>query len=138
VSTRRAGLVRSTADPAENTLTRIVLRRFRAFEFQAFPLAPITIVVGPNNSGKSAVLSSLRVLQQTMQSLDPEVPLVLGEFGTYRDIIYENEASSPLGLGIGFKHGDTDYTCELAFAFRAQRREIIQRSFKLFDRDLRH
>jgi hypothetical protein len=67
-----------------------------------------------------------------MQSLDPEIPLVLGDFGTYRDVIYENEASAPLGLGIGFKHGDTDYTCELAFAFRAQRREIIQRSFKIF------
>jgi AAA domain, putative AbiEii toxin, Type IV TA system len=131
LSTRRAAVVRSTADPADNTLTRLVLRRFRAFEFQAFPLAPITIVVGPNNSGKSAVLSSFRILRQTLQSLDSDIPLVLGDYGTYRDVVYENQASASLGLGISFKHRGSDFTCELAFGFRAQRREIIQRSFKL-------
>jgi AAA15 family ATPase/GTPase len=74
-------------------LTCLDLRNFRAFESLELTLAPITIFVGPNNSGKSSILSALRILAQTVRNEDFKIPLVLngpfGQFGTYRDLVTE-------------------------------------------------
>jgi predicted ATPase len=90
--------IRSTRDPLEGTLTRVTLRGFKAFDFQPIQLAPITILVGPNNSGKSSVMGSLKVLQNTLLSPDPQIPIALGEFGTFQDAVHGNDPKSPLGI----------------------------------------
>jgi hypothetical protein len=109
-------------------LTRLDLTNFRAFEHQSIELAPITIFVGPNNSGKSSILSAIRLLSQSLQSLDSEVPLLLGEFGTFRDVAFGNKSARSVGIGVGFtyrreKRGRLDVN----FKYRAQRREVILR-----------
>jgi hypothetical protein len=125
-------VIRPTVDPAEGTLNKLVLRWFRAFDFQSIQLAPLTIFVGPNNSGKSSILSALRLLQQTLQSIDPKVPLALGEFGTFRDIAYGNQIGKALGITVGSRHKEQDTSFEASFGYRAQRREIVQMKFALF------
>lgn len=49
-------------------LTRIGLRNFKSFgpEMQEVSLAPLTILVGRNNSGKSSIIQSLLLLKQTL------------------------------------------------------------------------
>jgi len=114
-------------------LTHLQLRNFRAFESEEIKLAPITIIVGPNNAGKSSILSALRVLSQTLQSVDPEVPLLLGEFGTYRDVVYKNKATKSFGIRLGMQFGDKSQAFEVNFRYRAQRREIIQQDFVAYE-----
>ena len=90
--------------PLTRYLTRLEVTNFRAFEYQPIELAPITIFVGPNNSGKSSILSAIRLLSQSLQSLDSDVPLLLGEFGTFRDVAFGNKSARPVGIGIGFTY----------------------------------
>jgi len=51
-------------------LTSLSVRNFRAFERQSVDLAPLTVFVGPNNAGKSSLVSAIRALAQTIQSPD--------------------------------------------------------------------
>jgi AAA15 family ATPase/GTPase len=67
-------------------LTSLRLKYFKAFEQLDLEIRPITIFIGPNNSGKSSIIASLRVLVQTIESYDTKIPLLLngtmGDFGT--------------------------------------------------------
>ena len=46
-------------------LQRFELRNFKAFRQQSFDLAPITVFVGRNGTGKSSVLQALAFLKQS-------------------------------------------------------------------------
>jgi AAA15 family ATPase/GTPase len=47
------------------SLKGIGIENFKAFgEYQHFDLAPITIITGPNNSGKSALVAALELLSK--------------------------------------------------------------------------
>ena len=60
-------------------------------------LRPLTILVGPNSSGKSALFKALLALKQTTESRDLQSPLVVNgdyvKLGTYRDFIYRHHLS---------------------------------------------
>jgi predicted ATPase len=61
------------------------------------PLAPLTVIFGQNNTGKSSVLQSMLLLRQTLDSpeygprLDLRGPLYLA--GSYADIVHQHRAS---------------------------------------------
>ena len=77
--------------------------RMRLLEFRCFadsgeiPLAPLTIIFGRNNTGKSSILQSLLLLRQTLDSpeygprLDLRGPLY--QAGGYADIVHQHKAS---------------------------------------------
>jgi len=48
-------------------LRQLTLRNFKAFQAATFDLAPITVLIGPNNAGKSTVLHALALLAQSSQ-----------------------------------------------------------------------
>ena len=63
-------------------ITEIALTNFRSFQAtQAIPLAPVTLMFGPNSVGKSSVLQALFYLQQILAKghCDPQRIDVLGE-----------------------------------------------------------
>lgn len=124
--------------------TYLGLRNFRAFEQVGIDLAPITILVGPNNAGKSSIISGLRLLAQTAASGDTRVPLLLkgpmGDFGTYRDLVYQNARRRTIGLTLGIQltgralpKDSREVRIDLNFAYRTQRREIVLRDSAMFD-----
>lgn len=126
--------------------TYLGLKNFRAFESLELELAPITVLVGPNNSGKSSITSGLRVLAQTATSEDFRIPLLLngpmGDFGTHRDLVFQNRRGRTIGITLGStlpqrpssKEGSPrEARIELNFAYRAQRREVILASSALYD-----
>ena len=125
--------IRIHSKPEAVPLKAIELRNFRAFEKQRIELAPITVIVGPNNAGKSSVLSALRLLSQTFQSVDLSAPLVLGDFGTYKDIVFGNKTARDIGFRIEFAYEERNSAFEVSFSYRAQRREVILQSFTGFD-----
>ena len=54
------------------------LRNFQAIqEVETLDLKPLTIFSGPNSSGKSAIIKSLLMVAQSLDSEAREVPLVL-------------------------------------------------------------
>jgi len=48
-------------------ITHITTRYFKRFETQTFPLEPLTLLAGPNNSGKSTLLQAAMVWNLAMQ-----------------------------------------------------------------------
>jgi len=124
-------------------ITQIKVNNLKAFEKFKIQLKPITLFLGPNNSGKSSILSSLRILAQTIESYDSNVPLLLngllGDFGSYKDIIHKNSKNRKLTLSctidsksnyIGFKSGEIEI--DMDFIYRTKRREIILNTSKFY------
>jgi len=133
------------------TLSRLVIKNFKAFEEQAIDLRPITVILGPNNSGKSSILAAPRLLAQTIESQDSGVPLLLngifGDFGTYKDVVYMNHRARRLGLELEVQLGKSAYLkrlnlheddrirLHLEYKFRTIRREVVLQHSELFIND---
>ena len=139
-------------------ISHISLNNFKAFDELQLGLYPITLLLGPNNSGKSSILASLRLLAQTVESFDSQVPLLLngimGDFGTYKDIVYGNHRGRPIKLSVSIQSRlresrlrkrtathvtdsawpsnecDT-FTIALEYKYRTRRRELILRSTEI-------
>jgi predicted ATPase len=59
-------------------LIALTVERFKSYKGSTrIELAPLTIVVGRNNSGKSTLIQALLLLKQTLAEVRPEVPLRL-------------------------------------------------------------
>lgn len=80
-------------------IQEIQLSNFKAFaDTITIPIKPITLIFGPNSSGKSSFFQSLLMLKQTIeesvsdeQTLLPKGSLV--DLGNYREFIYNHEES---------------------------------------------
>lgn len=126
-------------------ISSIGLHNFKAFADLHVDLAPITVLLGPNNCGKSSILASLRLLAQTVDSYDPDVALLLsgsmGDFGTYKDIVFRNHRARPMRLSVSIQPSRGDprvwrpgaaesrdvLTMHLEYKYRTMRRELILR-----------
>jgi len=69
----------SRLDPMSNAkLLAVSVERFKSFEHNTrVEFAPLTIILGRNNSGKSTLIQSLLLLKQTLRDVNPEVMLRL-------------------------------------------------------------
>jgi len=57
--------------------TEIGIENFKAFgKMQRIPLKPITLIYGPNSSGKSSLLQSLLLFKQTLEEASEDVVLL--------------------------------------------------------------
>lgn len=78
-------------------LTKIRLENFKCFANSGdIPLAPLTVIFGRNNSGKSSILQSLLLLRQTLDSPEYGVRLNLRgplyPAGTFADIVHQHRS----------------------------------------------
>lgn len=69
-------------------------------------IRPLTILLGPNNSGKSSVIAPLLMLNQTLASRDGKTPLItsggLTDLGAYDDLIIDGLGQRDLTLEIKY------------------------------------
>ena len=82
-------------------------KNYRGFEDTDWlTIRPITVLIGPNNSGKTSILSPLLLLSQTLSSRYSLAPLLtrgpLVDCGNFSDIIYQHDKSRPLFFGLRF------------------------------------
>ncbi|AUW94462.1 MAG: hypothetical protein OWR62_07575 [Sulfobacillus thermotolerans] len=94
-------------------LTRLRIGQFKAFgPVQDIPLAPITLIYGPNSAGKSAVIEALLLLNQTMADNDPSHALTpKGEWVNlrhYQAFIHRHNMEAILHLGVFWKTTTAD------------------------------
>lgn len=114
-------------------ISRLKIKNFRAFEELDLPLKKINIFVGPNNSGKSAIMSAITLLSQTIENPDLDTRLILNgnkiELGTYRDVVFSNNYKKSIWLGIEIpvkmKSGDSTIILDCSFSYRKIKREIV-------------
>lgn len=75
-------------------LKRLDLKTFKCFETLRLPLGPLTLLSGPNASGKSSALQALVLLHQTMQENEWSTRLVLNgsvcQLGNVTDVVDKN------------------------------------------------
>ena len=99
-----------------SVLNRLDLQSFKCFELLRLPLAPLTLLSGPNASGKSSVLQSLALLHQTMQENEWATRIMLNgstaALGTVTDVV--DQVNGRDGFGIGLV--DDDANCRWTFA----------------------
>src|ERR1035441_790165 len=89
-------------------LTYLGIENFRPFaELQSAELAPITLIYGPNSSGKSSLIQSLLLVRQSLQrpqtgdfSLIPRG--AFADLGSFKSLVPKHEGAPKLGLQIGF------------------------------------
>ncbi len=125
--------------------TNIKATNYRSFQRLNVDLAPITLYVGPNNSGKSSILSLIRLLSQTSESNDPNVRLLLngalGDFGTYKDLVYENQIRRHMDISFTLRPGSdskiigadkNEITFQLHYKYRSALKEVILKRLDCF------
>ena len=127
-------------------INNVTYKGFKCFDEQFLSFRPITLLLGPNNSGKSSLIAGLRLLGQTAACYDSNVPLLftgsLGDFGTYKDLVFKNSTkrhieivvcstsekpSQPLGLA-----GGIQTKMNLRYRYRSSLREVILQTVDTF------
>jgi hypothetical protein len=88
-------------------LKKVSLRNFKAFgdEEVVIRCAPITLIYGPNSSGKSSILQSLLMLSQTFSNKNSgDLELVTNgekaDLGVYSSLIHKHDLDRELTIGL--------------------------------------
>ncbi|MFY2763128.1 AAA family ATPase [Arenimonas sp. MALMAid1274] len=116
-------------------LVSMTCHRYRAFkERYKTPIAPITIIIGKNGSGKS-VLARLPLLLSRALASDPDNPLDLFAGGvehavTFEDLIHARSAL-PFALGAEFYDGHTRSEFETTLVHISELKILVIEKFEL-------
>lgn len=130
--------------------TTLHLQNFRAWrEEQSVALAPVTILLGANSSGKSSLLQCLLLLRQTAEAADRHAGLCLAgdkahggvDLGRFEDVLSQGAPSGELGLGFSFQlpHGaaGTVDAGEFRARYGVSARQIVVQELTLAGADRR-
>jgi hypothetical protein len=88
-------------------------KNYRAFEDTGWvKIRPLTILIGPNNSGKTSVTGPMLLLDQTMSSRDSMTPLLtrgpLIDAGAFTNIVHNHNPNKAMFLGLRYHLHDKD------------------------------
>ena len=110
-------------------LKRLEIRFFKCFEHLRLPLAPLTLLTGPNASGKSSVLQALVLLHQTVREHEWSNRLALNGWGVrlgrVPDVV--DEVSGRNSFLVALEDGDE----QVEWAFAGDRRDMSMRVERL-------
>lgn len=87
-------------------LRELTLERFKAFAgVEHIPIRPITLIYGPNSSGKSSIIQSLLLMKQTISEAEnPDILLQprgkLVDLGGYREFISHHNVKQNLAFSL--------------------------------------
>lgn len=126
------------------------VKNFRVFKKETvFKFAPITVLTGTNNSGKSSIIKALLLLKENLQEgdkgkrrLSEELKNTsesnLGLFDSFLNTKRKKELSFYISVPLGkvIKNTESDWNVELKFGISedAERKTGILKSVKFFDR----
>jgi hypothetical protein len=91
----------------------MMLREYRIANFKAFsheqviPIRPITLIYGPNSSGKSSIIQSLLLLKQTIEESEDPATLLqtkggFTDLGGYREFLHKHDVDRTFSFGAMF------------------------------------
>ena len=125
-------------------------KNFRAFKDTGWVKFPaLTVLIGPNNSGKTSVIAPLLMLSQTAASPDTSTPLVtrgqLSDAGMLKDFVHDHDLTKNLFFGLRYHiHSEVPKkvdkigsyppgAAEITFGQGRQKEDILLKKFELFD-----
>ena len=100
-------------------IEKILLENFKSINKQQISLAPITVIIGPNRSGKSSILQALGVLKgfvvNASRPLDQFFNLHFINLGSYKNIVYRHDKDlvMKIGVEIGNENADLQFALKL-------------------------
>lgn len=120
-------------------LWKYQLTNFKAFgETDPLPIRPITLIYGPNSSGKSSILQSLLLLKQTLEEAEStDVRLLpkgkLTNLGNYREFVHRHDVNQSFAIKVVLKGEDSpNLGLRIAFAYDQQNASSIFSAVDLF------
>ncbi len=144
--------------PSPSLLQSYRVRHYKSFVDTGWiDIAPLSLVFGHNSSGKTALLSVLPMLRQTIEDPDPSVPFVFSseggvDLGVYEEVVHDHiiRLDTPLrfsfkvSLGLnpryrfwlrraqslGLRHNDT-FVVDIGVNYNKKRRKIAITNFSL-------
>ena len=89
-------------------MNRVTIENFRCFgDQQTVPLAPLTLLVGPNSTGKTSFMALIRAMWDVaFRNVAPNFMEEPYNLGSFQDIAHRRGDSSgqPVEFGAGFEH----------------------------------
>lgn len=86
-------------------LKKIHLKNFQAFGGEtAIPLAPLTLIFGPNSSGKSAIMKSLLFVKQSLGEAGGTPAFISSDvdLGSFTNTVYKHDDNLEITIGFEF------------------------------------
>lgn len=95
-------------------ISKMTLQNFKRFEEVSIPLdRSVTLLLGPNSSGKSSIIKALLALKQTASaSNENETLATQGEYvdlGVYKDYVHSHDALRNIAISTTFKGYDETF-----------------------------
>ncbi len=129
-------------------ITSIGCKNFKCFgETITCKLAPITLLVGENNSGKSSIIQALNLLASTIKEANPDTCLRLQaedyDYGSFEDIVFQHDVNKLVALSLGstvqsVSDGQTsseeEVTMKATFGYLPRRQEVYLYNFAIKNR----
>jgi AAA15 family ATPase/GTPase len=90
---------------------KLALENFKAFgDRQEMPMAPITLIYGPNSAGKSSIIQSILFMKQTCDpNLNESARLIfrgpLADLGSFESLVHRHKKTSKVGIEFSFLGG---------------------------------
>ena len=88
---------------------QLILKNFRAVQEARVDLAPVTLVYGPNGTGKSTLLYAPVVLRNIVMNPAQGIPAFFNlravNLGGLTEVVFDHDASRELELGISYQSG---------------------------------
>lgn len=116
---------------------------FRCFkDSKTIELAPLTLLFGENNSGKSAIIQALHLPAHTLQSEGKETPLALAgmnyDYGSYSDVVFRHDENELITFSYGtiFPLSEKEqrlFVLRVDYGYLPRRREIYLNSLIIED-----
>lgn len=94
-------------------LTELALTNFKPFgREQRAPLAPITLIYGPNSGGKSSLIQALLLLRQSLRTRSAESTNLITrgpeiDLGSFRSLIHKHDLARPLTIAVRYRPSST-------------------------------
>ena len=118
------------------------LTNFKAFgKTQIIPIRPITLIYGPNSSGKSSILQSWLLLKQTLEDSAGVNTILLPQgkltnLGNYREFIHSHDVSSSFSIKVMFELEDQpSLGLGIKFAYNQETSSPVLTEIDVFQED---
>ncbi|WOG27415.1 AAA family ATPase [Endozoicomonas sp. 8E] len=115
-------------------LTRLKLTNFKAWRSSGdVRLAPVTLLLGGNSTGKSSLLQSLLLMKQTAASPDRSVHLNLGgdevndfvDMGSFEDLLTRNPEKRKVGIELDVVHQKSNCFFAVEYAQDSRKSPVV-------------
>jgi len=93
-------------------ITQVILENFKSASKQSIDLAPITVIIGPNRSGKSSILQALGVLKGFVENASRPIDQLFNlhsiNLGSYKNVVHKHKDELTMKIGVEISNEDID------------------------------